>query len=475
MQWRAIARKLLADGIAPEAVHWDDPLQGSLFAREASSAAAHDSPAAARPRIPARLLTILEDACCHRTPRRVALMYRALWRATHGHPAIVDDVTDDDMRALLQLQHDVQRDSHKMTAFVRFRELRDDAGSHSCWIAWYEPAHRILERVAPFFVKRFGAMQWTIATPDGIAAWDRVRLQLLPPDASTAPPPEDAGEALWLAYYQAIFNPARLNVRAMQKEMPQRYWTNLPEARLIPALVASASQRAGRMAEQVPRIVAVRPLPERSPVYAGEHDAGLPGPAQIDGCRRCPLWEHATRGVCGAGAADARVMVVGEQPGDEEDLQGKPFVGPAGRLLGRALDAAHVDRERIYVTNAVKHFSWEPRGKRRIHKTPGQRAIEACRTWLEAEVAHVRPDVILALGSTALQSLLAARLKVGEARGRDDLRHPGGARVVPTWHPAAVLRAADAGSEAAMFAALVADLRRASDLAGTFTAAGAAG
>ena len=142
------------------------------------------------------------------------------------------------------------------------------------------------------------------------------------------------------------------------------------------------------------------------------------------------------------------------------DKQGKPFVGPAGVLLRRALRDASVKVDDVYITNAVKHFSWEPRGKRRIHKTPAQREIEACRSWLEREIAHLKPKIIVALGNSALQALMRARLKIGEARMRDDLRI-GAARVVATYHPAAVLRAADAPTEDALYRNLVSDLRRA--------------
>jgi DNA polymerase len=189
----------------------------------------------------------------------------------------------------------------------------------------------------------------------------------------------------------------------------------------------------------------------------------LPTSHDIESCRRCPLWERATHGVAGAGPRRARILCVGEQPGDEEDLQGLPFVGPAGKVLRRALGAAGVRPGDVFLTNAVKHFSWEPRGKRRIHKTPGQRAIAACREWLEREIDAVRPQVIVALGSTALRALLGPGLKVGESRLRDDLLHASGTRVIATWHPSAVLRAIDEASRTELFDALVADLRRARD------------
>ena len=190
-----------------------------------------------------------------------------------------------------------------------------------------------------------------------------------------------------------------------------------------------------------------------------------PSKKDIDACRRCPLWERATQGVPGEGPRRARIMLVGEQPGDEEDLQGKPFVGPAGRLLRRAMVDAGIEAEDAYVTNAVKHFSWEPRGKRRIHKTPAQREIAACHDWLEAELAPVKPVVIVTLGATALGAVLGRKMTISAARG-EAISLPGGACVIATYHPSAVLRAPDEAARDELYRTLVADLQRADRAAG---------
>jgi uracil-DNA glycosylase len=176
-------------------------------------------------------------------------------------------------------------------------------------------------------------------------------------------------------------------------------------------------------------------------------------------CRDCPLWEKATQTVFGEGDAHAKVMLVGEQPGDKEDLEGRPFVGPAGQLLDRALAEAGVDRKRVYVTNAVKHFKWEPRGKRRLHKTPAQREFEACRQWLEAEILAIKPGVIVCLGATAARSLLGAQFRVTKDRGKfvESTLAP---RVFATFHPSAILRAPDPKAREKGFAELVKDLKR---------------
>jgi len=185
-----------------------------------------------------------------------------------------------------------------------------------------------------------------------------------------------------------------------------------------------------------------------------------PSKDDIDACRRCDLWQRATQGVPGRGGRRARVLLVGEQPGDGEDRLGKPFVGPAGRVLRSALAEAGIPDDDVFLTNAVKHFSWEPRGKRRIHKTPTQQQIAACIDWLDAEIAALRPRVIVALGATALRAVLARRIAVGAARGRP-LAHASGAHVVATWHPSAILRAPDDEGRETLHADLIADLKRA--------------
>jgi uracil-DNA glycosylase len=184
----------------------------------------------------------------------------------------------------------------------------------------------------------------------------------------------------------------------------------------------------------------------------------------LDDCRRCELWEHATQGVPGEGPAGARLMLVGEQPGDEEDLQGRPFVGPAGRLLRALLDEAGIPVGRVYLTNAVKHFYFEPRGKRRIHKTPMQRHIAACHVWLESELARERPAVIVTLGATALAAVYGSRMAIAAARTRT-LETPQGTPIVATYHPSAILRVPDHDARVKLRATLVADLERAARLA----------
>jgi len=184
--------------------------------------------------------------------------------------------------------------------------------------------------------------------------------------------------------------------------------------------------------------------------------------AGIMRCRGCPLWERATQAVCGEGGAKARVMLVGEQPGDQEDLTGKPFVGPAGRVLDDALEKAGVDRKQVYVTNAVKHFSWEPRGKRRMHKTPAQQEVAACLDWLLGEIRLVAPRLIVCLGGTAVRALLGPKVKVLVNRGKV-FDSEWGPKILVTVHPSSILRVPPEDRDEA-FALLVKDLARINDL-----------
>jgi uracil-DNA glycosylase family protein len=191
----------------------------------------------------------------------------------------------------------------------------------------------------------------------------------------------------------------------------------------------------------------------------------IPSPATIPSlrdaaarCRACPLWKRGTQTVFGEGPEDARVLAVGEQPGNAEDLAGRPFVGPAGGLLSKALEAAGVDRSEVYVTNAVKHFKWEPAGKRRIHKKPNSLEIGACRPWLDAEIAAIEPEFILCLGATAAQALLGRQFRVSVDRGRL-IEGAGGRRFLATVHPSSILRAPDDETRRVELHRFIADLK----------------
>jgi DNA polymerase len=197
-------------------------------------------------------------------------------------------------------------------------------------------------------------------------------------------------------------------------------------------------------------------LPER-PTLTAMREA-------VQGCRGCDLYRNATQAVFGEGRTRAVVMMIGEQPGDAEDREGHPFVGPSGRMLDRALAEAGIDRDAVYLTNAVKHFKWTPRGKRRIHKNPAAEEVRACRPWLDAELDAVRPRVVVALGAIAAKALIGPGFRVTEQRGQV-VETPLPAVVTATVHPSSILRAPDDARDAA-YAAFVHDLRTVAELAG---------
>lgn len=455
-EWRRIARALLNDGIAPEDVVWQRDAQADLLGEHSPS---RDEGVAASPsaRVPCEFPGIADSVLAHADPQAPALIYRLLWRLTHGEPQLLSLATDDDVVQMRTWDKAVHRDAHKMKAFLRFREVKAPDGE-PVFVAWFEPSHYVVERLAPFFVRRFAGMRWSILTPYRSAHWDGHETSFGPGALRSQAPEDDALEDLWRTYYASVFNPARLKVKAMTQQMPQKYWKNLPEARLIPPLIREAAARREAMVEQElmapnrrtrPRVVA-EPPPSGS---LGEIRA------LAKDCRRCDLWKPATQTVFGEGPAHATVMLIGEQPGDQEDLAGKPFVGPAGRLLDRALEAAGLSRDAMYVTNTVKHFKFEPRGKVRLHKRADAAEQRACRPWLDAEIARVRPKLIVCLGSMAAHALLGSRFRLLEERGTWHEREDG-SRVIATVHPSYLLRLPDAEAREQGFTDFVADLKR---------------
>lgn len=465
--WRTAARALRSEGVAPEAVVWTVDGEGDLFA-EAGAAAA---PAGLAPAfsVPKDFLELAQQAILHRSDERFGLMYRVLWRLG-AEPNLMHIVTDPDVARLRDMARNVDKAAHKMKAFVRFR-LVSDPDQPETYAAWFEPAHRVVEKVAPFFARRFANMRFSILTPDVCVHWDGERLGVSPGADPADAPAHDSLEDYWRTYYAAIFNPARLKVDQMQKEMPRRYWRNLPEARLIPELIEAAESRTAAMVATPPTEPARRIVRQAARVGRdATYDATIPasldevwGGVQV--CRRCELYKEATQGVAGEGPKSARLMFVGEQPGDHEDLAGKPFVGPAGKVLDRALEEAGVPRGETYVTNAVKHFRHELRGKRRLHKTPDAAHVEACRWWLDAERSIVRPRVVLALGATAALSVFGRPMAIGKAR-QQAFQLPDQAQGVVTYHPSYLLRVPDAEARAKAFALFVDDLKFAWSLAG---------
>lgn len=513
--WREAARDALREGYAPGEIDLQDAAVAGTLALSFELEAGPTGVAIAQPYVSQGFLDEARLVSVHRNAGRWNLLYRILYRM-QGNRNLLKFETDSDVAEMNRLASQVRRDLHKMHAFVRFRKVmrpgevllmkhrpevvdevlvpagashNGDEGEHrlvletptpfgvarseieqcepevpeaqlsadDCehFIAWYQPDHRILPLAAPFFAERFAIMRWSILTPDASVSWDPVTKELLwsagvPRESA---PDEDELEILWRSYYSSIYNPARLNTRAMRSEMPVRYWKNLPEMTLLPTLVTQSKTRVeGMVAKQQEKTSA-------APFVPAEHTAEAIG-AALPGCKGCDLYRHATQAVGGVGPRNAKMMVVGEQPGDHEDIQGLPFVGPAGQLLDQTLEELGIDRSELYVTNAVKHFKFVQKGKLRLHENPRLSEITACKPWLLAEIDAVRPKLILCLGASAAKSMLGGTFGLMKQRG-EVLTTPFAEQVMATLHPSAILRARDDASRLQMMEMFKADLAKA--------------
>jgi uracil-DNA glycosylase len=427
--WRQTARALVLNDVNPSGAIW--------------TVRGHEPPSFEPPvkvplevphgtfNVPAKFVELARAAILHRDPERFALLYRLLWRLVGDHD-LLDGVTDPDVAQIAAMARAVHRDAHRMQASVRFREVGREQKSH--FVAWFEPEHYVVELAAPFFASRFADMPWSILTPDVCAHWDGHAVSITPGIAKAETPTEDRLEETWRRYYASVFNPARLKA-----EPPGKYLRNLPEASAI----------------KPPE----PPMP-REPKTSSDTIKALR--VEAADCRACPLWKNATQTVFGEGPQHAQVMLVGEQPGDKEDLAGKPFVGPAGQMLDRALEEAGIDRGTVYITNAVKHFKFLARGKIRLHQKPNTSEIKACRQWYERELASIKPDLVVAMGATAAQSVFGKITTINKNRGRLlDLGE--GAKALVTVHPSYLLRLPDADAKAREYQRFVDDLTIAAD------------
>ncbi|MEL7480014.1 MAG: UdgX family uracil-DNA binding protein [Pseudomonadota bacterium] len=452
--WRDAARRLCAAHVRPDEIDWHVPGgQGGLdFGSETGAEVRlrrhgmRDRADDRRVTVPKSFVDRAKRVICHRDPERFARLYTLLWRL-QKQSSLLQQTADRDVVWLNECDKAIRRDVHKMHAFVRFRKAGERGDGREQFAAWFEPTHRIAGLGAPFFQKRFSNMDWVIVTPEATVRWDGVKLEFGAGGSRRDVPAEDAIEDQWRTYFASIFNPARLKVKAMTAEMPKKYWKNLPEAELIPALISSADARSRDM--QAHAVSTPSPL---AAVLSERKTAPAPGLTKLETlselraaaetCTRCPLACQASQTVFGEGPDQARLMIVGEQPGDQEDIKGRPFVGPAGEVLNRCLAAANLDRSRAYVTNAVKHFKFEVRGKRRIHSKPNTSEIDHCRWWLDNERALVKPDLIVTLGVTALRGVTGESLKLADVRARP-ITLSDGVILFSTIHPSFLLRLPD--------------------------------
>ncbi|SRR5579883_443317 len=410
--WRDWARALATQGVPPEEVRWRIDAGGHPPA----------APPGASFSVSRALVALAGLVVQARDQGRFDLLYRLIWRAQAGELSL-EDHSDPEVFRARALGFAVRAEAHRMRALLRYLPL---GPRH---VGWYRPAHFVLEANAQLLARRFPGFAVSILTPDGTTHWDGGGLRFGAGVAPEAITDDAALAAYWKGYGAEMLETARPG-------------TSVPEAEPL----------------------AEDPWPPDRPpvgpvVLQADADPGVQeASAEAIGCKRCDLYRRATQTVFGEGPAGARVMFVGEQPGDQEDVIGRPFVGPAGQLLDRAMLEAGLDRRAVYVTNAVKHFKFIPRGKRRMHATPDAAEIAACNFWLDVERVRLRPALIVALGASAARAVLGRAVTISRERGRP-IALASGQRVFVTVHPSFLLRVPDEEAKRREYRAFVEDLR----------------
>jgi DNA polymerase len=421
--WRKATRSMVLANVPPDEVRWSvrshdeegDPLreeQGSFGVSKA-------------------LVSLASLAIQAREPGRFGLLYRLVWRANAGE-RVLEKATDADAGHARGLAFAVRAEAHRMRTQIRYLPIEDNGGTR--FLGWYEPAHYVVEANAQLIARRFPDHAFSILTPDGGTHWDGRELRFSAGVARSAVHDDAALRSWWHAHHAGLLRRARIG-------------TSVPPAEEL--------DEAPRPPDRPALGAVVLPLAPDAPLQDAMHEAS--------DCRRCPLWEPATQTVFGEGPAHARVVFVGEQPGDQEDVIGRPFVGPAGQIMDRAMEEAGLDRRTVYITNAVKHFKFEPRG--RIHKTPEAPEIRACRFWLDVELVRLQPKLVVAMGGTAARAVLGRAVTITRERGRP-IELGNGQTAFVTVHPSFLLRLPDEDAKAREYRAFVADLRKVLELVG---------
>ncbi len=420
--WRTATRTLVLSGTPPEQVRWHVGGPAGKLPEASGSFG-----------VSRALVSLASLAIQARDKERFDLLYRLMWRAQGGEK-VLEERQDEEARRARGLALAVRAEQHRMRAQLRY--LSVGKGGAVRHLGWYAPAHYVLEANAQLLAQRFAEFAVSILTPDGSAHWDADGGLRFGPGVDPASMADDAGlGAYWAAYGAEVLDPAR------------------------PGSSVPAAEPMGD--EPWP--------PDRSPlgpvVMPVGADPGIEGAVhEAADCRRCHLWEPATQTVFGEGPAGARVMFIGEQPGDQEDVIGRPFVGPAGMMLDRAMAEAGIDRRAAYVTNAVKHFKFTPRGKRRLHQTPEAPEIQACRFWLDVERVRLAPSLVVLLGATAARAVLGRAVTISRERGRP-IRLSETETAFVTVHPSFLLRVPDEEARHREYRAFVEDLKKVAKLA----------
>jgi probable DNA metabolism protein len=424
--WRTAARALVLAGVDPDEVRWS--VRSGNDERHQALPEGSGSFSVSR-----ALVGLAALAIQAREPARFDLLYRLLWRANAGE-RVLQLAADPEVRRVQSLALAVRAEAHRMRTLVRYLPVQE--GDRTRYLGWYDPAHYVLEANAQLIGRRFPDLMLTIVTPDSAAHWDGTAVRFSAGVDHDVVHDDASLQSWWRTQHAGLLESSRLG-------------TTIPEAEAL---------------DEVPR---PPDRPALGPVVLPlQFDAGLREAArEASDCHRCPLYEAATQTVFGEGPAQARVMFVGEQPGDQEDVIGRPFVGPAGQMMDRAMEEAGIDRRTVYVTNAVKHFKFVPRGKRRIHQTPESPEIQACRFWLDVERVRLRPKLVVAMGGSAARALLGRAVTITRERGRV-IELPDGQAAFVTVHPSFLLRVPDEDAKAREYRAFVADLRRVAEVMG---------
>ena len=379
------------------------------------------------------LVALASLAIQARDPERFDLLYRLIWRANAGEH-VLENAADADVRHAQRLAFAVRAEAHRMRTLVRFLPVQDERPDTLSRLV--RTGSFVLEANAQLIARRFPELVFSIVTPDGSAHWDGTELRFAVGIQRNAIQDDDGLQSWWHCASFATFAVG-----------PRRHGCS----------GSGSTGRTPRPPDRPPLGPVVLPLHPDMALLEAMHEAA--------DCRRCQLFANASQTVFGEGPAHARVMFVGEQPGDQEDIIGRPFVGPAGQIMDRAMEEAGIDRRSVYITNAVKHFKFEPRGKRRIHQTPESPEIQACRFWLDVERVGLRPKLVVAMGGTAARALLGRAVTITRERGRP-IELPDGQAGFVTVHPSFLLRVPDEDAKAREYRAFVADLRTVAGLMG---------
>ncbi len=402
--WRKHARSLLEEKIHFNDVVWQAANCGSFFDHvDAGPRKKHSDI-----KIPREFMEEAQFVSAFRDGSTWGLLYKLAFRIVYENKNLMELALDDDVLDFQRRLKLVSRDLHKMKAFVRFKEIKKD--DQSFYMAWHRPDHRVLKLSAPFFTDRFNGMNWSIFTEDESMSWINNKLEFGPGISQKDAEAFDETEELWKTYYASIFNPGRVKVKMMKSELPVRHWKTLPETELIDQLIAEAPARLDAFYESQ-RPSAMQWVPDHD-VTLSELKTALPN------CRACEICPKATAPIFGEGPMNAEIVFVGEQPGNDEDIAGSPFVGPAGKLLTEALSAAGINRRDVYLTNAVKAFKWKQHEGGRLHRNPTSNEISTCRPWLKKELEIIKPKILVCLGASAAQSVFGKMMKVGDSHGQ---------------------------------------------------------